>query len=77
MESEVGLIDETIVEIEKQQTDIVDDITAKRWKFIDKRGSGQVELTSTSRPISKWARKMLNKKSANSVAQAVNYETPK
>jgi hypothetical protein len=63
LESEVGKIHENIVETEKEQTKInVNNITTKRWKFIDKRGYGQVEAASTARPISKWAKRRLNNK---------------
>jgi translation initiation factor 2B subunit (eIF-2B alpha/beta/delta family) len=75
--SEVEKIDENIVEIEKEQTRIVDNITTKRRKFIDKRGYGQVEAISTARPMSKSAKKRLNKKNSNSVACALTFETPK
>ena len=75
--SEVKKIDENIVELEKEQTKIVDKNTAKRGKFIDKRGYGQVEADSTIRPMSKSAKKRLNKKNTNSVACTLTYETPK
>ena len=74
--SEVVKIYENIVEIEYKQNKTFDNIIAKRWKCIDRRGYGQVEAASTARPISKWAQRRLNKKKSNSVAQVLTCETP-